>query len=111
MVTVRVTKPFRHKGQVITPGTMLSVPDHALHKLHDHAEVVTLQTIVREALAEVDTMGRPWPARFLVDMPEDDRRRLRELGRAIDAAVINGDAEALPGLLERWRKMLLARVH
>jgi hypothetical protein len=42
MPQVRVIKAFLHRGQTITPGTVMTVPDHALEVLGDFAEVVTL---------------------------------------------------------------------
>jgi hypothetical protein len=42
MPKVRVKKTFLHRGQTITPGTVMTVPDHALEVLGDFAEVVTL---------------------------------------------------------------------
>lgn len=76
-----------------------------------NAEPPDLQRMVGEALAEVDRLGRPWPARFLVDMPVEDRDQLRELEKRIDAAVISGDAVRLAGLLDEWRALLLRHLH
>lgn len=42
MPQVRVIKPFLHRGETIQPGTVMTVPDHALDILGDFAEVITL---------------------------------------------------------------------
>lgn len=42
MPEVRVKKAFLHRGQTITPGTVMIVPDHALEVLGDFAEEITL---------------------------------------------------------------------
>jgi hypothetical protein len=42
MPQVRVKKTFLHRGQTITPGTVMLVPDHALEVLGDFAEVIML---------------------------------------------------------------------
>jgi hypothetical protein len=70
-----------------------------------------LQKLVGEALMDVDRAGRPWPARFLSSLPVTDRDRLRQLEGDIDAAVINGDGAALPGLLNEWRSLLISRLN
>lgn len=76
-----------------------------------NAEPSNLWRMVGEALAAVDRLGRPWPARFLVDMPAEDRDQLRQLEQGIDQAVIEGDGVRLAGLLDEWRALLLGRLH
>ena len=76
-----------------------------------NATQADLQRLVGEALMDIDREGRPWPARFLSSLPATDRDRLRQLEGDIDAAVINGDAMALPGLLNEWRALLISRLN
>lgn len=67
--------------------------------------------VLGEILTEVDRLGRPWPRRFLIDMPAADRDQLREVEAAIDAAVISGAREKLDELLAEWRGLLLSRLN
>lgn len=75
------------------------------------AAATDLRLMVGEALAEVDRLGRPWPVRFLADLPAEDRNRLREIEKNIDSAVLAGDAVKVAGLLEEWRVLLLRRMN
>lgn len=70
-----------------------------------------LHGLVSEVLVEVDRLGRPWPARFLADMPPLERERLRELERGIDAAVLANSSAVLSNLLNDWRQLLLSRLN
>ena len=67
-----------------------------------------LQRLVGEALAVVDTTGRPWPRDFFTNLSESDRQQIKALQHKIDRAVLGGLAEGLPGLLDEWSGMLLA---
>jgi hypothetical protein len=42
MPKVRITKAFLHRGETIHPGSVMTVPDHALEVLGEFAEVITL---------------------------------------------------------------------
>lgn len=77
----------------------------------DRNRETVLDYMVGESLAEVDRLGRPWPSRFLLDMPAADQGRLREIEAAIDAAVIGGSREKLDDLLAEWRELLLNRLN
>lgn len=70
-----------------------------------------LRRRVDEALAEVDRMGRPWPLRFLADLPAEDRQRLRELEAAVDQAALSGDEAVTDTLLTEWRTLLLRHLN
>lgn len=83
---------------------------HVSSRIQGNRETNLLQK-VSETLAESDLLGRPWPSRFLIDMPAEDRRRLQAIEAAIDAAVTGGDRETLDGLLAEWRDLLLGHLH
>jgi len=111
MPTVKVIRPFKRRGEVMTPGAVLTVAAADLDKLAGYVEPLDLHRILGEALAEVDRLGRPWPARFLADMPAEDRDQLRELERQIDAAANGNDPGLLAGLLDAWRALLTRHLH
>jgi len=111
MLTVKVVRPFKRRGRILTPGAVLTIEPAALAKLAGYVEPLDLHRMVGEALAEVDRQGRPWPLRFLADLPQADRDKLRELEREIDAAVIAGEAVKLAGLLDAWRALLMLHIH
>lgn len=111
MPTVKVIRPFKRRGEVMTPGAVLTIEAADLGKLDGYVEPLDLHRMVGEVLAEVDRLGRPWPTRFLVDMPAEDRDRLRGLEQRIDAAILSGDGVALGELLTEWRALLLRHLH
>lgn len=127
MPAVKVIRPFKRRGEIVTPGTILEIPDDVLPKLAGMVELIRrqhdpptpqawlengdLHRMVGEYLAEVDRLGRPWPARFLVDMPAADREQLLELELSIDKAVLTGDAVAVAELLDAWRALLRRHLH
>ena len=77
----------------------------------EDATQADMQRLVSESLAAVDREGHPWPARFVANMPTENRKRLRALERDIDAAVLNADKVTLPALLIEWRALLLQHLH
>ena len=89
-------KPCNNQPKVASRVALIT-DDKQPHDLH---------RLVGEALAEVDLLGRPWPARFLADLSAEDRGRLREIERSIDTAVLGGDAPTLRDLLNEWRDHL-----
>ena len=111
MPAVKVIRPFKRRGEVMKPGDVLSVAAADLDKLDGYVEPLDLHRMVGDYLAEVDRLGRPWPARFLVDMPAEDRDQLRELERQIDVAADGRDTVKLTGLLDAWRALLLRHLH
>lgn len=108
---VRAITTFRTRSGEVPAGHIFDITPAMLPKLEGLVEPLDLYRMVGEALAEVDRYGRPWPARFLVDMPATDRDRLRELEAAIDQSVLTGDTLTLPSLLTEWRALLLRRLH
>jgi hypothetical protein len=101
-----------------TTGTTIIKPLRPLKPVRVITEISTqdatqadMQRLVGESLDAVDREGRPWPARFVANMPTENRKRLRALERDIDAAVLNADKATLPVLLIEWRALLLQHLH
>lgn len=112
MVSVLVIRPFKRRGSMIPPGTVLhDVPTEVLPQLMGLVEVLDPHRLIGEALAEVDRLGWPWPLRFLADLPAEDRQRLRGLEQEIDAATVTSDAGKLAGLLNECRILLLRHLN
>jgi hypothetical protein len=72
---------------------------------------VDVKRLLDDAVDEIDSLGSPWPARFLLDMPAEDRSRLREIEAAIDTSVLGGDGETLDELLTAWRDLVLSHLN
>ena len=106
-----ILEPIQTKQGTLEPGQLVELSELAIMRLVGKVRVIDLHRMVGEALAEVDRLGRPWPLRFMANLPAEDRRRLRGLEAAIDAAVISNNAAALPDLLTEWRRLLLSKLN
>lgn len=108
MPTVKVLKPFRRRGDIVSPGSIVAVPDDVLHKLCGLVEVLPDPfKILGVALAEIDRAGYPWPQNFLARMPQTDRDRKADLERRMEEAALAGNLEGLVALVAEWRAFLM----
>lgn len=102
-----ILEPIKTKNGTLETGQLVDLSEAAIKRLAGKVRVIDLHRLVGQTLAEVDRIGRPWPARFLANLPAEDRQRLRELERDIDVAVLNGNAGVLIDSLNEWRELLL----
>jgi hypothetical protein len=106
-----ILEPIKTKNGTLETGQLVDLSEAAIKRLAGKVRVIDLHRLVGQTLAEVDRIGRPWPARFLANLPAEDRQRLRELERDIDVAVLSGHKNTLTGFLEEWRELLLGCLH
>ena len=117
MLKVRVIKPFRRRGEIIQPNSILDVADEVLEKLVGLVEALPCDGashpdphhIIGEFLAKVDRFGRPWPRHFFDRLSSKDKVWLKENERQVDAAALTGDMGALDTLLNSRERFLLDR--
>lgn len=105
MVTVKVLRPFRRRGEIVAPGSIIDVPADVLPQLGELVEVLPIHHLVGRRLTEINRQGRPWTG-FHGALTAADRQQLRDAEAAVDAAALAGDYEATAAALDIYGNLL-----
>ena len=115
MLKVRVIKPFKRRGEIIQPDTILEVADEVLTKLVGLVEAIPcdgtdhpdLHRVLGKWVTRIEKVMSPSPPSFLNRLLAKDKVWLRDNVRQIDTAVLAGDRGALDTFLAEREKVLL----
>jgi hypothetical protein len=107
MNTVRVIKPFKRRGEIILPDSILEVADEVLTKLVGLVEAIPcdgvghpdLHLVLGKWVTRIEKVMSPSPPSFLNRLSASDKVWLRDNVRQIDAAVLAGDRGGLETFL------------
>lgn len=109
-----VARPFKHRGELLTPGRSIDVPADVAQKMleggfispNTPATPDELFLMIGKALALIDRGGRPWDG-WRKSLTEPQRQALRAVETRIDTCCLTLDRPGLIAALDEYKRLTI----
>ncbi len=107
-----VARPFKRRGELLTPGQSIEVPADVAPKLLSEGYITPdtpatadeLFLMIGRTLGEIDRQGRPWSG-WRRTLTEPQKQALRAVETRIDTCCLSLDRAGLLAALDEYRQL------